>query len=279
MAYPLSNRVFALPIVAWLFSLSVSALLLFDGTNTYIPTWLSILNKLAAMGSFILVAGYQAVLFKRDPVIRKVAGLVCAALILSVLGDIVNLNLSESYYRHGEYIKHDYLVDSIWFFMPAYLCYCVAFGVWLRHQGVRQKALVLSCLVAGSVGLVSYLGMFNLNAGSYVVSLSALYSMVIALPLAFAFGVLRWAKSFSRFSRVLLATGLLLATLADAVIGQFWLFTDDVEQFYPAVREWNWLLYCTSQVILTFLPVLICAQCHSDRNQGCDDMESLENAL
>jgi hypothetical protein len=262
LAYPLFNRVFALPIVAWLFSLSVSALLLFDGTNAHIPTWLSILSKLAVMGSFILVAGYQAVLFKRDPVIRKVAGLVCAALILSVFGDIVNLNLSESYYRHGEYIKHDYLVDSIWFFMPAYLCYCVAFGVWLRYQGVRLKALVLSCLVAGSVGLISYLGMFNPNAGSYVVSLSALYSMVIALPLAFAFSLLSWAKSFARFSRVLLATGLLLATLADAVIGQFWLFTDDVAQFYPAVREWNWLLYCTSQAILTCLPVLICVQCH-----------------
>ena len=53
------------------------------------------------------------------------------------------------------------------------------------------------------------------------------------------------------------ACGLVLATLADAVIGQFWLFGRGGQGWFPAVRDVNWVLYIGSQALVIHLPRLL----------------------
>lgn len=257
MNNPTLSRLIFLALAGMVFSGVVSCLILLDITALSISPGLSIVSKLVAMLSFIVLAGYQVLMFRHHIVICQVAYLVSAALLLSLMGDIVNLNLGNHYYEQGPYIKHDYLVNSIWFFMPAYMCYCLAAKLGLRALGVSHTKQSISLLVAGIVGALSYMSLFNANANSYVIVLTALYSVVIALPLAYAYGFVIWATPPITLSHIVIAAGLVLATLADAIIGQFWLFADESRGYYPAVREWNWLIYCTSQACLSVLPLLV----------------------
>jgi hypothetical protein len=50
------------------------------------------------------------------------------------------------------------------------------------------------------------------------------------------------------------AAGLVLAAVADAVIGQFWLYGHAGQGFFPAVRDVNWVIYIGSQSLVIHLP-------------------------
>jgi len=51
----------------------------------------------------------------------------------------------------------------------------------------------------------------------------------------------------------LVATGLVLATVADGVIGQFWIYGNDGEGYFPAAKYVNWSLYIGSQCLVIHL--------------------------
>jgi hypothetical protein len=54
----------------------------------------------------------------------------------------------------------------------------------------------------------------------------------------------------------LVGLGLVLAAVADAVIGSFWLYGNQGDGFYPAVRDINWVIYIGSQSLVIHLPRL-----------------------
>ena len=157
--------------------------------------------------------------------LRAVALLCTVSLCLCVGGDVVNFNLPDTYYRYGGVVKHDYLADSVRFFAPGYLLLLVAAVITMKRAPAFQTAKAVGVFVAGMVlGGASFAHMYLPGTASYVAWSTGLYCLLITsvgtsgVLLIYFFGVRNapagiWA----------VGVGLLLAALADAVIGSFWI--------------------------------------------------------
>lgn len=183
----------------------------------------------------------------RSPTLTKVATLVFASLTLCVIGDTVNRNFAQVYYAHDTVIEHSYLVDSVWFFLPGYALFVLA--AWRATAGrvptlLRWPALVIAAVAGGA----SFADMVLPGISPYVMLMTGSYTVVIALMvpvalwIAVALGVHAWP----------VAVGAVLATVADALIGQFWLFGHGN---YPDIAYLNFVVYFLSQALLQQLPL------------------------
>ncbi|NOU49259.1 hypothetical protein HG263_01660 [Pseudoalteromonas sp. JBTF-M23] len=184
----------------------------------------------------------------------KMAKLCFLALLLCVCGDVVNFNLAQQFYSHSNVIKHDYLIDSIWFFAPGYvLLICALWPVISRLYTI--KSLIIYLFLTVAVAVTCYLNMVMFNSGTYIMSMSLLYSVLIALPACCAILILfaldKWYSSPDIF---VIALGLILAPVADAIIGMLWLFGNDGVGYFPLARELNWIVYIASQCIVIHIP-------------------------
>lgn len=182
------------------------------------------------------------------PKAHRATDLCLFSLILCALGDLVNRNFSGSYFAYDSVIEHSYLVDSVWFFLPGYFVYLLA--VW---QTARVPRLVksFSVLVAGGAGLISFLGMVLPQTSEYAQVVTGLYAVVITNMAAAALWIaLSWRHPLGYW----VAVGAALASVADAIIGQFWLYGHG---YYPAVAHINWIIYFLSQALIQQLPVLL----------------------
>lgn len=188
------------------------------------------------------------------PLHRQVALLSVASLVLCMGGDLVNFNLPETYYRHGQVVKHDYLADSVWFFAPGYLLLLIATLKVAFANGLSGYVAITLLSVAGLFGGIAINAMHLPGTGDYVSVITGFYGVFITvvgasgLALLVSFGQARWTPSV-----VLLSVGVLLAALADSVIGQFWIYGNQGEGFYPAARYINWSLYIGSQCLVIHL--------------------------
>ncbi|WMN61888.1 hypothetical protein NI389_18965 (plasmid) [Pseudoalteromonas xiamenensis] len=257
--------------LAWIVSVIDVVLTLSSLKLYFIPSHWAILPKSISMLVFILLSvlwiGYflSKEKFRQQPAkqitdiwLRKevvlMAILVFIGLLLSFVGDNINFNREALYFRHSDFVKHDYLADSVWFFAPAYGCFSYAAWRWLSAN-VSRKIRCLSLFFGCAIGLVSYLIMMDSRAGVYVLSMTGSYSMIIMIPAVLGFLLFKSSnQSRPKKPFIIVSLGLVLATLADALIGQFWIFGNNGQGYYPLIREVNWLVYITSQLLLLHLP-------------------------
>ncbi|KGJ87434.1 hypothetical protein [Colwellia psychrerythraea] len=197
---------------------------------------------------------------------RLIAWLVLAALILCICGDIVNFNLPLTYHRYGGVVKHDYLADSVFFFAPGYALFLVA-ACWISLvNGLKPKVLVVIMIIACLVGAASFFSMHLPGTGLYVSMITGSYAVLITLVGASALLLLMvLGKSSAKLTVWLIASGLILAMVADAVIGQFWIYGNNGQGYFPVAKYVNWVLYIGSQCLLIHLARLA-VFLKSDRN-------------
>lgn len=184
--------------------------------------------------------------------LRRVATLTFGSLLICSLGDAVNRNYSQTFYAHDSVIEHSYLVDSVWFFFPGYALFVAA--AWFATRDLVPLWLRLSSLlVAALAGLASFADLVLPGTSSYVMAITGSYTALIslmvpaALWIALAFGRPAWH----------VAAGALLATIADALIGHFWLFG---EGHYPGIAYLNMVVYFLSQALIQQLPLVLSSQ-------------------
>jgi hypothetical protein len=189
-----------------------------------------------------------------DPSHRFLAWITIVSLALCLCGDVVNFNLPLTYYRYGGIVKHDYLVDSVLFFAPGYILFLVA-ACWISlTNGLKPKILFSSLAIAALVGAISFFSMHLAGTGMHVTMVTGIYAILITL--VGVSGVLLFValqKSTARLYVFFVASGLVLAAVADGVIGQLWIYGNKGEGFYPTAKYINWSLYIASQCMLIHL--------------------------
>ncbi len=205
----------------------------------------------------LLVAGllYQgwrirqwAVASGQGALVRQIARLCFCSLLLCGLGDIVNRNYLERYYPWDEVIKHGYLVQSILFFFPGYALVVVA--NWrLGAPHVHPRTVVWGTLAALGLGALAFFGSYDPRVNALASAAMLAYTLLHAVLVLSVVWVVRacgWAASS------LVAMGVLLAAVADALIGHFWIFSDH----FPVIEHVNWIVYFASLAMIQQLPFL-----------------------
>ncbi|TMP37278.1 hypothetical protein [Pseudoalteromonas rubra] len=193
---------------------------------------------------------------------RLFANMAFLSILFCLAGDLVNFNLTQSYFEHGTVVKHDYLADSVWFFMPGYMFLFLACWYLLNYSGVQVIYFILAALFTALLALCSYLSMHLPDSGWYVTLLTGGYAVFIAQAALLGFCLLT-RSNLPKVPRYCLALGMILATVADALIGQFWIFGNEGQGYYPQIRAINWVFYITSQAIVIHLPLVALTQAHS----------------
>lgn len=193
-----------------------------------------------------------------DNSLIKIAWLSFIALCFCLLGDVTNFNLPETFYRYKSVIKHDYLADSIYFFLPGYTLLLLAV-IRAIELNTKDKRFIRYPVVAGSVvGVLSMIMMHLPNTGWFITISTGIYAVLIGvvgfIGLAFILscGGLKASKS-----ELMVGAGFILAAVADAIIGNFWIYGNLGEGFYPQVRYINWMVYIASQCMVIHLPHLL----------------------
>lgn len=206
---------------------------------------------------------------------RKAAWLSFASLALCIAGDVVNFNLPQTFYRHGPVVKHDYLADSVLFFAPGYLLLLAAVVLVVRANGFKGSALLATLMAGAFAGGLSLASMHLPGTGLYVSAITASYAILITavgasgLALVAAFGGFR-----ARPAVWLVGAGLVLAAIADGIIGRFWLYGNHGEGYFPAARYVNWMLYIGSQCLVIHLARAAVWHSESRLGQGLGGLDA-----
>ncbi|MGB1580765.1 MAG: hypothetical protein ACPHER_04580 [Nevskiales bacterium] len=185
----------------------------------------------------------------QSPLTQSTALLCFLSLALCAGGDFINRNYFGIYYGHGSSVRHSYLADSVWLFAPGYGLFLLA---TLRVALARQvsKAFISGCaVIAAALGALSFADLYQPEAGTYVSSMTGGYAAFISIVGVSALWVtkaLGWRLAYP------VAIGAVMATIADALIGNFWLYR---EGYYPAISHVNWILYFASQALVQQLPL------------------------
>jgi hypothetical protein len=178
----------------------------------------------------------------------RISGLLALSLALASGGDLINKNLQQEAFAYDQWIQHSYLIDSIICFFPAYslVLWAVLSVCQQRWQGCLRIGFVVTMFTLGSlVWWDSYdARMAWLPAVAiWMYSVLMLGLVLSAALLAYHWG---WRRSWP------VVLGLVLAVVADGLIGQFWLSTNS---YYPQIRFVNWIVYFSSQVLIQCLPL------------------------
>jgi hypothetical protein len=183
-----------------------------------------------------------------------IARLCFLSLALCVMGDLVNRNFPGIYYQYGSNVKHTYLADSVWFFFPGYCCFISATYLAGRRKNLSLRLMGLTAFLCVVAGLVSFAGMYKEGAGTYVATMTGTYAALIPVMCASALWLL---KSYGWQAMKWVASGAVLATIADALIGNFWIYR---EGYFPAISYLNWIIYFASQALIQQLPIKLLQQ-------------------
>jgi hypothetical protein len=179
----------------------------------------------------------------------RVAQLCLLSLALCGLGDLVNRNYLEQSYQWDDVLRYSYLVTAIWFFFPGY-----ALIIWVNRLVTRSAVSTGFALgtaaAAAVVGFGVYTGNHDPAMATYSSTMICLYTVMLTILGASTIWLIRtygWAAS-----RVVVA-GCLLALVADALIGNFWIARDH----FPTVEHVNWIPYFASLAMIQQLPFLV----------------------
>lgn len=190
---------------------------------------------------------------------RRLAWLCLLSLGLCIGGDIVNFNFPQTYFRHGDVVKHDYLADSVFFFGPGYalLLAAVLSVVWISGQ-FRFSRIVALLVASLALSSVTFLSIYIPGSGAYVAFITGGYSLLItAVGVSAALLLASYGFVHAPIGLFAVCLGLVLATVADAVIGAFWIYGNGGEGFFPVARDVNWALYIASQCLVIHLPKVV----------------------
>lgn len=171
------------------------------------------------------------------------------SLAICVGGDFINRNYFGIYHGHGSAVRHTYLADSVWFFAPGYGLFLWATIRVVLQRGVSRRFIAVCAVLAGMAGALSFADLYMPGAGGYVSAMTGGYAVFISIVGVSAIWLIRalgWAVAWP------VAIGAVMATIADALIGNFWLYRDG---YYPAISQVNWILYFASQALLQQLPL------------------------
>lgn len=189
---------------------------------------------------------------------RKIAGLSLASLVVCVGGDIINANFSNTFYHYGDIVKHDYLAESVLFFGPGYFLLLLNGVLVAKDNKVKASIIYLPVLVATLLGVVSLFMMHLPGTGTLVTAITGSYAALISAVGIFGFVIIYSFGGLNASPRAwLVGLGFMLAGVADAVIGNFWIYGNEGKGFYPTVRHVNWILYIGSQCLVIYLPFIL----------------------
>lgn len=121
-------------------------------------------------------------------------------------------------------------------------------------NGLKPKILFASLAIAALVGAISFLSMHLADTGVHVTMVTGIYAILITLVgISGILLFLALQKSTARVYVFFVASGLVLAAIADGIIGQFWIYGNKGEGFYPTAKYINWSLYIASQCMIIHL--------------------------
>lgn len=231
---------------------------LFTPNNKEILLFLTVSSLCLLMFNSVAISAWVFHQFK-DKQLRFIAVLCSAALMLCTVGDVINFNLSQHYHRYATLIKHDYLIDSILFFAPGYsLLFLACVLAYKRQQAISQLKSILFMVVVLVISATSLASMYLDGAGIPILAMTGVYSVVVTsvglmgLVLVVTYGGFHAPKPI-----IWVSLGLLLAALADAIIGAFWIYGNQGQGFYPQVRYLNWFIYISSQCLVIHLAKVV----------------------
>lgn len=179
---------------------------------------------------------------------NNVALLCFMGLAVCALGDAVNRNFPWIFFAYDDVIRHSYLADSVWFFFPGYLLLLVAVLRATRQRVARHWVAPLLA-VAGVGGAISFSMLVLPGTSLYIKSMTAPYTMLISMMVPAAW----WCWLAFGKKGLGIGVGAVLATVADALIGRFWLYGDG---YYPGIAHLNFVVYFISQALLQRLPLV-----------------------
>jgi len=172
--------------------------------------------------------------------------------------DLINKNLQQEAFAYDQWIQHSYLIDSMLCFFPAYSLVLWAVLSTCRSQWQSRGRATLFTVAVLVLGSLAWWDAYHVNmawlpaAAIWAYSVLMLGLLLSAVLLARQWG---WRQSWP------VVLGLVLAVLADGLIGQFWLSTNT---YYPQIRFVNWIVYFSSQVLLQFLPIMLLRRLNAD---------------
>lgn len=244
--------------IAWLCALVVMLIGLFTPNNKEILLFLTVSSLCLLMFNSVAISAWVFHQFK-DKQLRFIAVLCSAALMLCTVGDVINFNLSQHYHRYATLIKHDYLIDSILFFAPGYsLLFLACVLAYKRQQAISQFKSVLFMVVVLVISATSLATMYLDGAGIPILAMTGVYSVVVtSVGLMGLVLVVTYGGFYAPKPIIWVSLGLLLAALADAIIGAFWIYGNQGQGFYPQVRYINWFVYISSQCLVIHLAKVV----------------------
>lgn len=193
-----------------------------------------------------------------DLLARQLAWLCLLSLMLCVAGDVVNRNFAQLFYQHGVVVKHDYLVDSVWFFAPGYSLLLLAVWRAAREKAVSNRFMRNTAMVGGVIAALSFLNMADFAAGEYVLGITGSYAVLITVVGVSSLWLLKAYGAISGPAAIRwVALGLALAAIADSLIGSLWIYGNDGEGYFPVISHINWIVYFASQALVQQLPVAV----------------------
>ncbi len=262
------NRTMKTAIIIWLIAVTQSLLAIsgiFGITNTTyeritfglleLMTMVLVIANLAAINRFIAK--------KKHPIAYKLGRLCFYSLLFCFIGDIINRNFLQQFYQYDSLIKHSYLADSVVFFFPGYLILTAAVVYIAKLKGVSNRFLITTAILASITALYTYFDMHLANSSTLLTLITASYSVLVSILAVSAIWLLkafRWRQASLKIW--LVAFGLVLAMIADAIIGQFWIFGNQGQGYFPMVSHINWIIYVASQLLVQQLPLALLQNKH-----------------
>lgn len=178
------------------------------------------------------------------------------SLLFCAIGDIVNRNFPQLFYQYDEVVKHSYLADSVIFFFPGYLMLIIAIAHLALKKGLSKRLIAVTTVLAAMVALVTYRDM-HLTATSHILTIITVsYSVLVSILAISAIWLIKSLSQHNVPARIWCAAiGLVLAMIADAIIGKFWIFGNQGQGYFPLVSHINWIIYFASQALIQQLPI------------------------
>ena len=185
----------------------------------------------------------------RGVLVERTAVWCFVSLVLCALGDLVNRNYLRQYFQWDGVIRHSYLITAIWFFLPGY---AVIVGVnrMVTRSAVSRRFAVVTAVVAAALGAIAFAADHVAGMGRYPATMIPLYSMVLAV---LAGSTIWLVKTFGWRPSAVVVIGCLLAPVADALIGKFWIASDH----FPTIEHANWIIYFASLAMIQQLTFLV----------------------
>lgn len=200
---------------------------------------------------FLIWQSYQTIRWSRSQttLVQKTAKLCFYSVILCGTGDFINRNYFESYYQFDQVLKHSYLMLAGLVFLPGYLLILKA-NIDLTKTHISKsffRASIFMGLIAGcGTYAINHNGAMRLFSNSMIL----FYGIAVSI---LAISTVWLIKTYGWLASHVVVIGIILGpTIADAIIGNFWIYRD----YFPRVEHINWLVYFTSLAMTQYLPIL-----------------------